>query len=235
MEPVEYPISVSDVVGTAVLLLTLLCVGCQHAPPPPPVAGSSASRLATTQPTHAAQVAMAKDLFYKAVGGDLDALPLSLEMFRTIGGANSPDPQVVAYTGAALLLKASHASLLEKGALANEGLSLEDKALVLAPDNLEVRFLRGVTGYKLPRFMGRSATAAADLAYVAKVAEQAANDGRLDRRAAAADLVYYGKELEEHYDAAGAEAAWRAAVRINPDGSAGRDALKHLAEHHVTP
>jgi hypothetical protein len=233
-EPIEYAIWIPGIVLVAVLPLTLLCTGCQHAPPPA-VAATSASRLSATQPTHVAEVATAKDLFYKAVAGDLDSLPLSLQMFREMGGGNSADPQVVAYTGAALLFKASHASLLEKGALANEGLSLEDKAVVLAPENLEVRFLRGVTGYKLPRFMGRSATATADLAYVAKVAELAANDGRLDRRAAAADLVYYGKELEDHYDAAGAEAAWRAAVRIDPEGSAGRDALKHLTEHRVTP
>lgn len=231
MESVGYAIWLSGIAMLEVLPLMLLCIGCQHAAPP--AAATSASRL--SQPAHAAQVATAKDLFYKAVAGDLDSLPLSLQMFREMGGGDSADPQVVAYTGAAMLLKASHASLLEKGGLANEGLSLEDKAVVLAPNDLEVRLLRGVTGYKLPRFMGRSATAAADLAYVAKVAEQAVNDGRLDRRAAAADLVYYGKELEDHYDAAGAEAAWRAAVRINPDGSAGRDALKHLAEHHVAP
>jgi hypothetical protein len=231
MESVGYTIWLSGIAMLEVLPLMLLCIGCQHAAPP--AAATSASRLSTTQPAHAAQVATAKDLFYKAVAGELDSLPLSLQMFWEMGGGDSADPQIVAYTGAALLLKASHASLLEKGPLANEGLSLEDKAVVLAPNDLEVRFLRGVTCYRLPRFMGRSATA--DLAYVAQVAEQAANDGRLDRRAAAADLVYYGKELEDHYDAAGAEAAWRAAVRINPDGSAGRDALKHLAEHRVTP
>ena len=51
----------------------------------------------------------------------------------------------------------------------------------------------------------------------------------------AAALVYHGRDLEQNYDAAGAIAAWRAALRIDPDSIAGRDAVKHLAEHHVEP
>jgi hypothetical protein len=112
-------------------------------------------------------------------------------------------------------------------------MDLVDKAVAEAPDDLEIRFLQGVTFYQLPAFLGRKQTAIDDLTAVGRVAESAARSGRLDPRAAAAGLVYYGKLREEKFDAAGAIAAWRAALRIDPDSKAGDDARKHLAEHNV--
>jgi hypothetical protein len=69
---------------------------------------------------------------------------------------------------------------------------------------------------------------------VARVAQREADAGRLDPRAAAAALDYYGKILERRYDAAGAIAAWRAAVRLGGDSPGGQDAAKHLLEHHAS-
>lgn len=209
----------------------LLSCGCRPAAPP----AAMSIRLATTNPACPHGLVAAKDLFYKTVGGDLNSLAPSLRMLYDMGGGESSDPQVVAYTGAATLLKSSHAPLLEKSGLALQGLALEDKAVAQAPNDLEVRFLRGVTCYRLPKFMGRSEMASSDLAYVAQRAEPAVQEGRLDLRAGAAALAYYGKDLEQNYDAAGAIAAWRAALRIDPDSIAARDAMKHLAEHHVAP
>ena len=182
------------------------------------------------------RLAQAKDLFYAAVAGNRDALPRSIEMLNDMGGRRSANPQVVAYFGAAELLEAARSPFFwEKAALGRDGMDLEDRAVAAAPDDLEVRFLRGVTNYQMPRFLGRFDLAQADLAYVARFAEQAANAGQLDRRAAAADLDYHGKGLEQRYDAAGAIAAWRAACRVESDSPGGRDAAKHLVEHHATP
>ena len=173
-----------------VLVAAGLALGCQAQRVTPPVIVQT--HLATTHPIHPAALAIAKDLFYKAVAGDLDSLAPSLQMLYDMGGGDSSDPQVVAYTGAATLLKAAHAPLFDKSGLAHDGLALEDKAVAQAPSDLEVRFLRGVTCYRLPRFMGRSELASSDLAYVAQRADKAVKEGRLDRRAAAASLVYYG-------------------------------------------
>lgn len=190
----------------------------------------------TTNPVERAKLAEAKDLFYQSVAGDRPALPQAQKLLAELGGGESSDPQIVAYTGAATLLQASRsANFFEKSALGHKGMEMEDKAVALAPNDLEVRFLQGVTFYQLPPFLGRRQTAIEDLTAVAGMAESAAKAGRLDRRAAAADLVYYGKIREESYDAPGALAAWRAAIRIDPDSQAARDATKHLAEHHVAP
>ena len=207
-----------------------LAGGCGSQPVARPVVAKP-----VTVPAQVHEFAEAKDLFYRSVAGDHDALPAAQKKLEDLGGGSSSDPQVVAYTGAAKLLQAARAPFWEKPQLGREGLDLEDRAVAMAPKDLEVRFLRGVTAYQLPEFLGRRATATSDLAYVASVAEQAARDGRLDPRAAAADLVYDGKVREEKYDAAGAIADWRAAVRISPDSPGGKDALKHLAEHNVSP
>ena len=208
--------------------LAALVGGCQQASPPARV-------IATTLPDAISQQKLsdAKDFFYQSVGGNADALAPATKLLTELGGANSSDPQVVAYTGAATLLRAARAPFLERPALGHVGIDLEDRAVAMAPDDLEVRFLRGVTFYQLPHFLGKADIAAADLAYVAKVAELAAREGRLDPRAAAADLDYFGKVREQNYDATGAEEAWRAALRVDADSPGGRDALKHLAEHHI--
>jgi hypothetical protein len=190
----------------------------------------------TTTPAEQRKLAEAKDLFYASVGGDRQALPRAQEIFDQLGGGDSADPRVIAYTGAAKLLQASRAdNFFQKAGLGRQGMDLVDKAVSEAPEDMEVRFLQGVTFYQLPPFLGRRQTAVSDLASVARVAEAEVKAGRLDRRAAAADLVYYGKTREEAYDAAGAIAAWRAAVRIDATGPGRRDALKHLAEHHASP
>ena len=187
-----------------------------------------------TQATYSTRLSTGKTLFYDAVAGDRGALSRAEQIFEQLGGRDSPNAQVVAYLGASRLLDAGRAAMpWDKASLAHEGLALEDRAVAQAPGDLEVRFLRGVTNYQLPGFMGRWATAVSDLSLVAQAAEQAAAAGRLDPRAAAADLDYYGKIREKNYDAAGAIAAWRAAIRIDRDSPGGLDALKHLREHHA--
>jgi hypothetical protein len=185
--------------------------------------------------TYARRLAGAKEYFYAAVAGNRAALPKAEQILDELGGEQSRDAQVVGYMGACRLLEADHAPFpWDKAALGREGLELEDRAVADAPDDLEVRFLRGVTDYQLPRFMGRWNSAVADLTAVARVAEREADAGRLDPRAAAAALDYYGKILEQRYDAAGAIAAWRAAVRLGGDSPGGQDAAKHLIEHHAS-
>lgn len=212
-------------------LVLAVAAGCQAARPP----GAIGAQRAATNPAEQSRLGRAKDLFYQSVAGDRAALPQAQQVLEELGGGNSPDPQVVAYTGATTLLEASRSqNFFEKTALGHKGMELEDRAVDMAPGDLEVRFLQGVTYYQLPGFLGRHQTAIDDLTTVARVAEAAARSGRLDPRAAAADLVYYGKAREEKYDAAGAIAAWRAALRIDPGSKAGEDARKHLAEHNAT-
>jgi tetratricopeptide (TPR) repeat protein len=213
------------------VILVFAAIGCQASRPN---VRAITTRPAPT-PAERAKFGKAKDLFYASVAGDHAALAPAEQILQELGGGDSPDPRVVAYTGAAKLLQASRTpNFFEKAGLGRQGIDLEERAVAEAPDDLEVRFLRGVTYYQLPPFLGRHQLAVDDLSTVARAAESAAKAGRLDPRAAAADLVYYGKAREAAYDLPGAIAAWRAALRVDPDSPGGHDALKHLEEHHVS-
>ena len=207
-----------------VLVCGLAPIGCicnETAAPRP-----SVIHVTTTQP----RLAEAKELFYQAVAGRKEALDRAVQILESLGGSSSGDPEVVAYVGACRLLEAAHAVWFwDKAILARRGLALLDRAVAQAPDDLEVRFLRGVTGYQLPFFVGRSKLSADDLAHVAARAVAAARAGTLDRRAAAAALYYYGLQREREGDAGGATAAWEQAVRISPDSPGGRDAARRLS------
>jgi hypothetical protein len=206
----------------AIAAAPLIC-GCNRATSNPPVAVTS------SRATHAARLTEAKNLFYRAVAGDRDALNQSQALLGELGGAESTDAEVIGYSGAVDLLVASRAFLpWDKASLAYQGLALQDRAVAMAPQDLEVRFLRGVTNYELPVFLGRRQLAVDDLAAVARVAEQAAREGRLDRRAAVTDLDTYANELQRQKRLAEAIAAWQAAARLGPDIPAGADALNHL-------
>ena len=212
-------------------LMAAACGGCQAPARPAPQAIVASALTVDTYPRRMSE---AKEFFYAAVAGDREALPKAEKVLDDMGGEQSRDPQVVAYLGACRLLDASRAPFpWDKAALGQGGLALQDRAVAEAPDDAEVRFLRGVTSYQLPRFMGRWNSAVSDLTTVGRVAEREAAAGRLDSRAAAAALDYYGKLLEQRYEGASAIAAWRAAVRLGGDSPGGQDAAKHLIEHHA--
>jgi len=212
--------------SVAICLFPAVIGGCSHAAPSPP------ARTVSTQPTREQRLSRAKDLFYRAVAGDDEALEQSQALLDELGGASSSNAQVVAYRGAVDLLAASRAFLLwDKASLAHQGLVLQDRAVAMARQDLEVRFLRGITNYQLPFLLGRRQLAIDDLAAVARDAEQAAREGRLDKRAAATDLDTYGNELDREGRIADAIAAWQAATRVGAGIPAGADAVKHLLSH----
>ena len=212
------------IIAACFATICFVSTGC-HAPPPHVGVPQSPG----TRPSAAATLADAKEGFYGAVAGQKDQLKRSIGLLEQLGGASSTDPEVVAYTGACRLLEASQASWFwDKALLAREGLALLDRAVAEAPGDLEVRFLRGVTGYQLPGFVGRSRLAADDLAYVAARAPAAARAGTLDRRAAAAALYYYGLEREREGDPRDAFSAWHEATNIDVTSPGGRDAANRL-------
>ena len=172
----------------------------------------------------------AKDAFYAAVAGGKSAESSRL-LWKAIFDGDPQDREATAYCGASTVLAAAGARWpWEKGRLAREGMALLDRAVTSAPDDLEARFLRGMTNYRLPRFLGRFDLAADDLAFVAGRARPAAEAGLLDRPLAAAALYHYGRVCEERGDRAAAAAACRAATEVGPDTPSGRAAARWLGQ-----
>lgn len=204
-----------------------------HRPPtsrPAPPPAQPAVVTATTQPTDAPDPRVrAKRLFYDAVAGDKGAVEESRRAWGEIRRADAEDVTTTGYLGAATMLAAAQAPWpWDKGNLAKEGMSLLDAAVAAAPADLEVRFLRGMTNYRLPRFFGRAGLASKDLAFVAARARQAAEAGELPRPLAAAALYHYGVLRAEQRDRAAASAAWREATEIGPESPAGLAAAERL-------
>jgi hypothetical protein len=141
-----------------------------------------------------------------------------------------PDNAVVeAYNGSLELLEAARTwALWDKRRLANEGLQKMDQAVNRAPGDLEARFIRAASTWHLPFFYKRKEQSANDFAIIAPQAEAAAAKGTLPPQLAAAALDYYGQVLSDRSDSHGAKQAFEAAVRVDGDSPAGRDALKRL-------
>ncbi len=173
----------------------------------------------------------ARDLYLEAVDG-APTLDRSSQLFQTMARENPSDALPMAYLGGLRLLESRRAiAPWTKGKLAREGMNMLNRAVAMAPDNMEVRFLRGSASYNLPSFMGVTPQAESDLTLIAPVAVTAAREGRLDPRMAAASLFYYGEIRWKKGDRAGATSAWRDAVRAGPQTVAGKDAAKKLADN----
>ena len=103
-------------------------------------------------------------------------------------------------------------------------MGLLDRAVSLAPEDVEIRFLRGRSTLPLPKVFGRRDVAASDLAWAAERAEVA-----LPRDVAAAAWFYDGLCREEDGDREAARHAFERALRLDPEGAHGRAAAERLS------
>jgi hypothetical protein len=167
-----------------------------------------------------------REAFYRAADGDARALA---ECSRLLDRCGGDAPRALAYRGGCRTLEAARAAMpWDKGRLVREGAALLDEAVRAAPDDLEVRFVRGMASYHLPRFLGREGVAAQDLALVSSRAEDAVRSSELDLSTAAAALFHYGKLLKRRGDEASATELWRRAVTLGPTTRAGEAASRAL-------
>jgi hypothetical protein len=175
------------------------------------------------------RLARAKQRYYEAVEGRREALEESSAILAGLSSKRPSDPVVLAYSGSVRLLEAARAlAPWKKGSLAKEGLRMLDAAVKMAPENLEVRFLRAMSSFHLPGFFKRREQSDSDFAWLAPQVEAGIASGRLDRRLGAAALYHHGLVLERSRDKQGAQAAWREAARLGTGTRAGGDAEKKL-------
>lgn len=161
---------------------------------------------------------LARLLVREAVDGDRTAAERCLEMLEGLDRRRPDDPLVLAYLGTARLLEAKRLrAFWRKGSVAKDGLRLLDRAVMLAPEDVEIRFLRGRSTYAIPFFFGRRDEAARDLAWAAARAPRAVSAGTMPPDMAAAAFFYHGVCLDERGDEVAAREAWASASRIAPD------------------
>ena len=216
----------------SVIVATILhCVGCAHDGAPhsePPGGGTALPLVGVHSTTPTDEETRGRSLFYEAVDGDRAALAEASKVWSRLHAADVSNACALAYHGACQALAARTALWpWEKARLVRDGLAALDRAVAASAADaaeLEVRFLRGMTLYRMPPMVDRSKEAPADLAYVAERAEQAVHDGRLSPRIAAAALYHFGEICDRSGDVAAATDAWERAVGIAPDSPPGRAA-----------
>jgi hypothetical protein len=177
-----------------------------------------------------ARVALAKVLHFEAVDGDAEAAKKSTDLLERLASERPQDPMVLAYLGSARLLAAKRAwAPWQRIALVRQGLGILDRAVAMAPEDPEVRFMRGASTRPLPRYFGRAKLSADDLVTAADHARQACASGKLDKQIAAAIFYLHGFTRLDLGDRAGTEASWRAAIEMSPESEAAQKATARLA------
>jgi hypothetical protein len=217
----------------AFALLFSTAIGCNRpTPPSAPAAPAAPVTAATTRPDGSTAArddwAEGRELFYELIAERTKSTEASTAYWTRVR-ATDPSAVPTAYLGATTMLASAYEGWPPtKGKLARQGLELLDAAVAAEPANVEVRFLRGMTSYRLPGFFKRGAIAAADLAFVAERATTAAASGALARGQAAAALYHHGLLRADADDLPAARAAWEEAVAIAPDSAPGKAAAVEL-------
>ena len=200
-------------------LAGLLCISAAELP----AAGAT--------PDLAQQVSAARIDYFRGLKGDREAEERAQREFASLQNAHPRDATVMAYEGSLQLLEAARTwAVWNKHKLASDGLAKLDRAVQIAPEDLEVRFIHAETTWHLPFFYHRKDQAEEDFAFIAPRAERAAARGLLPPQLAAAALDDYGRILAEKSDSSGARQAFLAAVRVDSASPGGCDASRHLGE-----
>lgn len=164
--------------------------------------------------------------YYQAVEGDKSAAAKAVGIVERMLGSQPGDPLLLAYRGSLFLLESSWAMApWSKGKLAKEGIAMLDRAVTSAPDNLEVRFVRGASTRRLPGFFKKADESAADLAKVASEVGEIVRTGAIEPKLATAALYYHALNRARVGDHASAQEVCTKAIRIGP-GTSGAEACR---------
>ncbi len=173
----------------------------------------------------------AKLLHLKGVAGDTKATTRSGKLLAELIKADDDDATLRAYLGSNHLIRASRTwAVWKKGEQTKAGLEMLDDAVAAEAENIEVRFIRGMSLLGLPQWMERRAMAEADLAWVAERAEQAVAADELAPFMAASALLNHGRVRSAAGDPDVARAAWELAAKLAPDSKAGQEAQALLGD-----
>lgn len=164
-----------------------------------------------------ADLTVAVNLHNTGVDGDKEAVKKAQKMFKQICAENPQDCLAEAYLGSATaLLGRDEIDPNKRFKLALDGLKILDRAVSKAPDNIEIRVLRGFVCHRLPEiYFHRLATAIEDFNYVTSSYEK--NKKILPRDFYCKILFELGhgyKELGRHGEA---QATWKKLLSVTND------------------
>ncbi len=210
-------------VRCAFVLLMFSALGfaaCQrsNSQPPPILFQSTSSGSGSQGPVSPFE--NAKNLHFQGVQGNAEAHEKAFTQLQALHAQQPGNAKVKAYLGSNRLIAArDHWWPPTKGELATQGTVLLDAAVEAAPDDLEVRFLRGTSTVNLPKQGGRYDIAVTDLQYVADRAVDAVEHDMLEVRFAVAACLQYADVLESRGEADAARRYRQAAHALQQEAS----------------
>ncbi len=128
--------------------------GCARPPRPAVVIGDAAADFHRAKALH----------LHAAREDDAAAAGEAQAIFQALAATDDASPLLDVYRGSGLVLEAKRtAAPWKKGSLVREGIAFMDAAVEAAPNNAEVRRVRGESLLGLPEWMGAADRGRADL------------------------------------------------------------------------
>jgi len=113
----------------------------------------------------------ARSLFYESVE-DRQAVEPAMALFRKIGAQGTQEGLAMTYIGALTALQGKYALFpMTKYRRAKKGIALMNRGVAMDPDQIESRFVRGMTCYYLPFFFHMKETALLDFQVLIRLLE----------------------------------------------------------------
>lgn len=113
-------------------------------------------------------IGRARKLFYQSVE-QADSIEKAIRLFKEIQTKKADEGIALTYIGALTALKGKFAFLpVTKYRRVLQGLALMDRGVKTSPDDIEARFIRGMTCFYLPFFFNRKQTAREDFRHIVR-------------------------------------------------------------------
>ncbi|HEY7547819.1 MAG TPA: hypothetical protein VID27_23170, partial [Blastocatellia bacterium] len=177
------------------------------------------------------QINLGRIYYWLALDRDYEALVEAEKTFRRVLDRDSNNAEALAYYGAVLGLKIGYSLVPQDQIIrvAQEASASLDRAVLLAPDSIEVREIRGYTSLHTPSYAGRDHLAIEDFSHVLPLLES--------EKASPEDIAEACLALGDAYNKTGerqkARDSWQRAIRLLPGSLTAKTAQMRLDSNSV--
>jgi len=160
-----------------------------------------------------------------SVEGDKKAVDKGKQIFEKVLSLNPTNAFATGYYGSILSLKARDASMpWTKIKYAKRGFRQLDKSIQMNPDDLDVRLIRAMNSYQVPKIMKRLNLAIEDFNFIIK--HKTFQSWTADHKAFV--YLHFGKALEKDDQDEKAKEFFELAIKESPSSKSANEAKKAL-------
>jgi tetratricopeptide (TPR) repeat protein len=162
------------------------------------------------------RIGRARELYLEGSLGDKEAVEHAASLIEAILSEDPDNAEVIALQGATMTLKARDTFWPgKKVKITREAITLMDRAVTLAPDATEPRWIRASNNVHFPDFLERLPVALSDLEILWKKGEESPGDFTCERRQKTGRLLGMALWRSEREDEA--RTIWEKARALDPE------------------